>query len=126
MQTFIHYFLHFGFPLVIVRLFFKNDWKRAYIFFLGTMLVDLDHLVASPIFKPNRCSINFHFLHTFYAIAVYIGLLFLKRPYRYIGIGLLFHMITDFIDCLFMYNTCSSCLIDSPAYPYLKQVFNLL
>lgn len=66
------------------------------------MLVDLDHLFAYPIFDPNRCSINFHFLHTYYAMAVYVLLLFFKKPFRIIGIGLLFHMLTDYIDCLMM------------------------
>lgn len=125
MQTFIHYFLHFGFPLFIARICFKSDWIKVYLILIATMLVDLDHLIANPIFKSNRCSINFHFLHTYYAMIIYIGMLFLKKIYRIIGIGLLFHMITDFIDCLFMFKACSSCLEGSPAYPLLNQVINL-
>lgn len=66
------------------------------------MLVDLDHLLATPIFSPNRCSINFHPLHTYYAIGVYVIMLFFKKPYRWIAIGLLMHMVTDGIDCLMM------------------------
>lgn len=66
------------------------------------MLVDLDHLVANPIFQANRCSINFHPLHTYYAIMVYVILLFFRKPFNIIGIGLLFHMLTDFIDCMMM------------------------
>lgn len=63
------------------------------------MLVDLDHLIANPIFDPNRCSINFHPLHTYYAMIAYlIGLI--PKKTRIIAIGLLFHMITDQIDCL--------------------------
>lgn len=62
------------------------------------MLVDLDHLLANPIFDPNRCSINFHPLHTYWAIGLYVVLLFFKRT-RIIGIGLLMHMLTDQIDC---------------------------
>lgn len=58
MQAFVHYFLHFGFPLVIAYVFFKKDWKKAYLILLATMLVDLDHLLADPIFAANRCSIN--------------------------------------------------------------------
>jgi len=84
------------------------------------MLVDLDHLVASPIFEANRCSINFHFLHTYYAMAIYVVLLFFRKPFRIIGIGLLFHMLTDFIDCLMMYSSCQSCFKDSPAIELLK------
>lgn len=66
------------------------------------MLVDLDHLLATPIFKADRCSINFHFLHTYYAMVVYLVLLFFRKPFNIIGIGLLFHMLTDYIDCLLM------------------------
>ena len=102
MRTFIHYFLHLGFPLIIALLFFRKDWKKVYIIFLATMLVDLDHLLANPIFQSNRCSINFHLLHTYYAIGGYVILLFLKRPFNLIGLGLVFHMVTDWIDCLLM------------------------
>lgn len=65
---------------------------------LATMLVDLDHLLATPIFDSNRCSINFHLLHTYPAMAVYAVLLLFKET-RIIAIGLLFHMYTDYIDC---------------------------
>lgn len=62
------------------------------------MLVDLDHLLANPIFDPNRCSINFHPLHTYWAMGVYvIGLFFQKT--RFFAIGLLLHMFTDALDC---------------------------
>jgi len=125
MQFFIHYFLHFGFPLIIAFLFFRKSWKPTYFIFLATMLVDLDHLVADPIFLANRCSINFHFLHSYYAILVYVGLLFLRRPFKLIGIGLLMHMATDLIDCLFMYTSCQSCFDDSSVEVLLKAISDL-
>ncbi|UOE38277.1 DUF6122 family protein [Chryseobacterium oryzae] len=93
-----HYFLHFGFPAVVAFLFYRKDWKKVYLIFLATMLVDLDHLFADPIFDPDRGSIGFHFLHSYYAIAVYFLLLFFKGNLRLIGIGLLLHMLTDFQD----------------------------
>ncbi len=65
---------------------------------LATMLVDLDHLLATPIFDPGRCSINFHPLHTYWAMAGYVVLLFFRKT-RIIAVGLLFHMLTDYIDC---------------------------
>jgi len=62
------------------------------------MLVDLDHLLASPIFDPTRCSINFHPLHSYLAIFVYFtGLFFTKT--RIIALGLLLHMLADLVDC---------------------------
>lgn len=66
---------------------------------LATMLIDLDHLLADPIFDSNRCSINFHPLHSYWALAIYIGMLFFKKT-RIVAVGLVFHLLTDFVDCL--------------------------
>lgn len=90
------------------------------------MLVDLDHLLASPIFEANRCSINFHPLHSYYAIVVYVVLLFLKRPFRLIGIGLLMHMCTDLIDCVFSFHACRDCLAGAPAEDLVKLIYGYL
>ena len=106
MQFFIHYFLHFGAPLLMAFLFFKKNWKKVYLIFILSMLVDLDHLLANPIFDPNRCSINYHPLHSWYAIVLYIGLLVPKKT-RIIAIALLFHMLTDSIDCYMTLNNWS-------------------
>lgn len=99
LQTLVHYSLHFLVPGLIAFVFFKEQWVRAWLILLATMLIDLDHLLADPIFDPNRCSINFHPLHTYWALAVYIVLLFFKKT-RIIAIGLIFHLLTDYIDCL--------------------------
>ena len=68
---------------------------------LGTMLVDADHLLAKPVFDPTRCSIGYHPLHSYYAIAVYVVLLYFPKT-RIIATGLLLHMLTDFQDCLWI------------------------
>ncbi|MGV6832056.1 MAG: DUF6122 family protein [bacterium] len=120
LQTFIHYFSHLVFPLVIAYVFFRKDWKKVYLILIATMLVDIDHLLADPIFQANRCSINFHPFHTYYAMIVYVLLLFFKKPFHIIGIGLLFHMLTDFTDCMFMYTKCNECFADAPAIDLLK------
>ncbi|WP_366665083.1 DUF6122 family protein [Gilvibacter sp.] len=99
MRPLIHYGLHFIFPLLVALLFYRKDWKKAYLIFLATMLIDLDHLLADPIFDPNRCSINVHPLHTYYAIGGYLLLVLFKNPLRYIGLGLLMHMLADWVDC---------------------------
>ena len=125
MQTFIHYFLHYGFPFFIAFIFYRKDWKKVSLILIGTMLVDLDHLVANPIFQANRCSINFHVLHTYSAMAIYVILLFFRKPFNIIAIGLLFHMLTDFIDCLMMYSNCSECFSSSPAIKLLKAIAKL-
>lgn len=95
----IHYGLHFGLPLAIALLFFKKQWLKVYVTMLLAFIIDLDHLLANPIFDSNRCSINFHPLHSYYAIAVYIFLLQPKIT-RLIAIGLLAHIVSDSVDCL--------------------------
>ena len=99
MATVLHYFLHLLFPGLIAFVFFRQKWVRVYIIFLLTMLVDLDHLLAVPIFDPCRCSIGFHPLHSVYAIVLHFVLLYPKQT-RLVAIGLLMHMATDGIDCL--------------------------
>jgi hypothetical protein len=126
MQIFTHYFLHFGFPFFIAFILFRKEWKKIYLILLATMLIDLDHLLVEPIFETNRCSINFHFLHTYYAMLIYLLLLFFRKPFRIIGIGLLLHMLTDFIDCLFMYSRCEDCFASSPAIELLKATSRLI
>lgn len=98
MQTIIHYFLHFIFPAFIAWAFFRVQWKNVYMILLLTMLVDLDHLLATPVFDAGRCSIGFHPLHGYVAIAVYVLMLFWKKT-RIVAIGLLLHMATDGLDC---------------------------
>ncbi|MCT4628753.1 DUF6122 family protein [Winogradskyella sp.] len=95
----IHYGLHFGLPLVIALIFFRKNWLKAYLIMLSAFIIDLDHLLANPIFDPNRCSINFHPLHTYYAIGVYFLFLIPKQT-RFFGIGLFVHIIADSADCL--------------------------
>ena len=94
----IHYSFHFLVPLGFAYFCYKPNWKKVYLIFLASMLVDLDHLLANPIFEANRCSINFHPLHSYYAMLFYtIGLYFKKT--RILCIALLFHMFTDLLDC---------------------------
>lgn len=93
--------MHFLVPGIIAYLLFKQKWRKVWLVFILTMLVDLDHLIANPIFDATRCSINYHQLHSYYAIAIYC-LLLLSPKSRIIAIGLLFHMLTDFVDCLWI------------------------
>ena len=98
----IHYGFHFVIPVLFARFIYSKSWKKASIILISTMAVDLDHLFADPIFDPNRCSINFHILHQYWAITLYFILLFFKKT-RLIAIGLLFHMFTDSLDCWMRY-----------------------
>jgi len=83
---------------------------------IATMMVDVDHLWANPIYDATRCSIGFHPFHTMPAIVLYAALfvfpLVLRRSaadqslhsaafvIHLVGLGLLIHMALDWIDCL--------------------------
>ena len=100
-QATIHYGIHFLLPLLIALLFFKSNWKTAYVIMLCGLLIDLDHFLADPFFDSERCSLLFHPLHSYYAIVVYLGSVVFKKT-RVFGIGLLVHIFADGIDCLMM------------------------
>ncbi|WP_411275495.1 DUF6122 family protein [Daejeonella sp.] len=93
-----HMLLHFIVPAIIAALFYRKMPFKAWLIMMATMAVDLDHLVADPIYDPNRCSIGFHPLHSYLAVGIYIGLLFIPRM-RLIAVGLVIHMILDYVDC---------------------------
>ena len=94
----LHIALHFIVPAIIAGLFFRKNWKTAYLVMVATMFVDLDHLVATPIYELNRCSIGFHPLHKLWFIVFYIVLCFIPKI-RLVGLGLTTHMALDAIDC---------------------------
>lgn len=101
LRAIVHLFLHLAVPGLVARLGWKADWKRAWVVMLTTMAVDLDHLLANPIYDPNRCSIGFHPLHTAPAVAAYVVLTLMPRT-RLVGVGLLIHMALDTADCAAM------------------------
>lgn len=101
LQTLAHYGCHFLLPLIVALIGFQSNWKTAFLIMLSGIWIDVDHLLATPIFDPNRCSINFHPLHSFFAILVYIFLCIPKKS-RIVGIGLVIHIIADMVDCSFM------------------------
>jgi len=97
----IHYSLHLLSPFVFGKLFFKSYWWNASLIMLATMIIDIDHLFANPIFDINRCSVGFHPLHTIWAAVIYAMLLVIPSwKWRAIGTGCLWHLCTDLIDCL--------------------------
>lgn len=101
LQPITHYGIHFLMPLAIALMFYKAKWKVAYFTMLAGVLIDIDHLLATPIFDANRCSIGFHPLHSSFAILFYVFLCFPKSS-RLVGLGLVIHIIADTADCTFM------------------------
>lgn len=93
--------MHLLVPGVLAWLAFRPAWRRAWALLLLGWLIDLDHLLADPVYDPDRCSIGFHPLHTAPAAAAY-GLLLLPRQTRLLGLGLLLHLGLDLVDCALM------------------------
>ena len=101
LRPIIHIILHFLIPIIIPYLFRMKNKLRTIAILCSTIIIDLDHLLADPIYDPNRSSIGFHPLHSYYAIAIYCVLLYFPKI-RLFAIGLLIHISLDYIDSLFM------------------------
>ena len=100
-RSIIHIILHILVPFIIAKTAWRERWLWPFFLMASTMAVDFDHFLAKPVFDPNRCSLDFHPLHSWPAIGIYLMLLFSPRL-RIIAIGLLIHMTLDGIDCLWM------------------------
>ena len=106
MRGLLHIAAHFLVPAMLAPWMSKKltpvrNWTHYWLLMSATIVIDLDHLLADPIYNPDRCSIGFHPLHTWWAIATYMILLYPKRT-RVVGIGLLLHIVLDGIDCIMM------------------------
>ena len=97
----LHLALHAAVPGAVALIFFRPHWKRAWLIMFSAMLVDLDHLLADPIYDPTRCGIGFHPLHSYPAIGAYV-LLLIPRASRVVALGLVIHMALDALDCISM------------------------
>lgn len=100
-RSLLHLALHIAVPGTVAAIWYRDQWRRAWLWLLAGWVIDLDHLLADPIYAPGRCSIGFHPLHTTPAIFVY-GLLLLGRRTRLLGLGLLIHIGLDSLDCMLM------------------------
>ena len=102
LRPLVHYGNHFMVPFLIAWLLFAKDlWLKAALIMVATIAIDLDHLLATPIFDANRCSLGFHPLHTIWAALGYGALLMVPNwKARVIGLGCLWHLVTDGIDCV--------------------------
>ena len=90
--------MHFIVPAAVVSVFHRKKWLNAYLIMMAAFLIDLDHLLADPVYDPQRCSIGFHPLHGWLPILLYLALM-VHRKTRLIGLGLVIHIVLDSIDC---------------------------
>lgn len=103
LQFALHYGGHFLAPFAVARLAFRDRWRLAGAVMAATIVIDLDHLLADPIFAPDRCSLGFHPLHTLWAALFYGAMLLVPKWWvRAIALGCLLHLATDGVDCLMM------------------------
>ena len=79
----------------------RKTWICAWAVMAAVSLVDLDHLLADPLYDPNRCSIGYHPLHSWPAQGVWVALALWPKT-RVVGVEGLTHMTLDAIDCVFM------------------------
>ena len=106
LRALLHLLLHTAVPALVAWMVSRDPaksigFRRAWGLLLLGWLIDIDHLLADPIYAPGRCSIGFHPLHTAPAIAVY-GAMVVPRSTRLVAIGLLIHIALDALDCLLM------------------------
>ena len=97
----LHLIFHVAVPAAVAGTFYRKVFARALIIMLATMLIDLDHLLANPVYDPGRCSLGFHPLHR-YPIMVLYAFLAIWPKTRLVGLGLVIHMLLDGIDCVWM------------------------
>jgi len=112
----LHGLLHLILPVVVAVALYRPGATQAALILMAASVVDLDHLLADPVYDAARCSIGFHPLHSVPAMVLY-GLLFViplmatrtldvtrlrpsTRVMHLIGLGLLLHMILDRGDCI--------------------------
>lgn len=101
LQPLLHYSGHFLVPFAFGWLLWRENWQRAGLVILAANLIDLDHLLATPMFDPDRCSIGFHLLHGWEAAIVYVLMLGVPKWWlRALGLGALWHLLIDYGDCL--------------------------
>lgn len=101
LKPLLHYGGHLLAPFALAWLVWRDRWQRAGLIMFAANAIDIDHLLADPVFDPTRCSIGFHPLHTLWAAAVYVALLLVPKWWvRAIGLGCLLHLAIDGGDCM--------------------------
>jgi len=93
-------FILWGLLYLIEFKILKRDFKskRVLAQLLLSNLIDLDHLFAATVYVTGRCSINYHALHSFFIFPIY--LLGLLTKYRYFFLGIIAHLLVDYLGCV--------------------------
>lgn len=112
LQPIAHYGGHWIGPFLIAALVWPclhraaNEgllWWHYALVMAAANVIDIDHLLADPIFDPDRCSIGYHILHGWEAALAFSAMLLIPRWWaRAFGLGALWHLLIDWSDCQMM------------------------
>ncbi|MGV3585725.1 MAG: DUF6122 family protein [Adhaeribacter sp.] len=95
----LHLVLHLLIPILVTLIFYPRYGWAAFIRLMAGMIIDVDHIMANPFYDSERCSINYHLFHTPIPIIIYCALYFVPRL-RIFSVGLIIHIILDYLNCL--------------------------
>ncbi len=65
---------------------------------LSASLFDIDHLFSKPIYDPKRNQFKVHLFHKYWKLVLVLAIIMLFiRPILFLGIGLISHLLLDYI-----------------------------
>ena len=98
MITPIHLIFDLGVYSLVNKISIANANSVDLLLLFSAELIDLDHLLSKPIYHPRRNPFKTHILHRNWLVILIISILFiLYRPVLFLGIGLLSHLIVDYV-----------------------------
>ncbi len=77
---------------------------HIFLLLLASNLIDIDHLLAKPIYDPRRNSIGFHVLHKKRLFPLYLVGCFLPNIAKFLFIGICLHLVLDWAEFKFIVN----------------------
>ena len=98
MTTPVHLIFDLGAYFLVNQVSFIDVNNFDLLLLFSAELIDLDHLLSKPIYHPRRNPFETHILHKKWPMILIASLFFLLyRPVLFLGIGLLTHLLVDFL-----------------------------
>lgn len=87
--------------LVLLQIPSVNPNYYDLVLIIGSNIIDIDHLFSRPIYVAKRNPFIKHVIHKKWILLILISLvLVFIRPVLFLGIGLMIHMLLDYIYIL--------------------------
>ena len=97
MITPVHLIFDLSFYFLANKIAIVNANGVDLLLLFSAELIDIDHLLAKPIYHPRRNPFKTHILHKNWPVILAIAVSFiLYRPVLFLGIGLLAHLFLDY------------------------------